>query len=102
VGLETAMSTPGMAMLESVLADAKWRHQASNKLVRVRSVTESDMDTLERVIEDHQRMNEILYRYANHEQRRQLEERMRGLMPIVLRDILESLDGRPGHGGTTG
>jgi hypothetical protein len=78
-----------LAVLEEAVAKLKWRDEAQNVLTRVRSVDESDMQTLVRVVEDYQGVIKLLRAHANDEENRMLDERYKGLLPSVLKRILE-------------
>ena len=77
------------AVLEEALAKVKWRDDATNVLVRVRNIDENDMQTLVRVVEDYSDVLKLLRAHANDEENRMLDERYKGLLPSVLKRILE-------------
>ena len=75
-------------LLEHIIAMAKWRREAGHKLTWVRRIDETDMGTLERLVEDHKKLYELAYQHADTRQRMSLDDKFRGALPRILGEII--------------
>lgn len=81
--------------LQVVINMAKAWSQAGNVLTRVRHISESDDQTLARVVDDYERLCAILCDYANPHERQQLAARYRGCAAELLTRILQRAEHDP-------
>ena len=80
-------------VLSSVLEMAKAWRKANGPITKVRNIREHNEDTIVRVCDDYQRVEDILGRYLDFKGRDQLRDRSTQTLPTILEKLLEEYRG---------